>query len=191
MTMSYQNNFPVKLNYSQAGVPSVCGLPQFWPRQPRAWCTRAEQVFSTYNTNSESHLHHTLASFPIEIFLAVHWALEKAFNSKSPYEVFKTVLISTYGKNESYCTATTPAASTPSSYEDRQPQVRSLTKSNAAAATASAALTREVRQRRRRPTGRITAAAGGKPTSTNRCGLYTILKRGQTAAGKRPCHRTP
>jgi hypothetical protein len=39
-------------------------------------------VFIAYNTNPESQLHYTLASLPIEILLAVHWALEKAFNSK-------------------------------------------------------------------------------------------------------------
>jgi len=179
MTMSYQNNFPIKLNYSQAGVPSICQLPQLWPRQPRAWCTRAEQVFIAYNTNPESQLHHTLASLPIEILLAVHWALEKAFNSKSPYEVFKAVLISTYGKNESYCTATIPAASTPPSNEDRQPQVRSLPRSDAAAATAPAAPTREVRQPLSAAADPLAASQPLQEVSQlapTPCGFYTILK---------------
>jgi hypothetical protein len=66
------------------------------------------------------HLSLILASLPMENLLAVHWALNGALHSKSPYEVFKMVLINTFGKNESYCIANrAPAASTTSSTEAR------------------------------------------------------------------------
>ena len=117
--MAYQEDFPIDLSYSQAGVPTIL-LPPFWSHRPRAWLARAEQAFIAYNTSPESHLPLTLASLPMENFLAVHWALSGALHSKSPYEVFKMVLINTFGKNESYCIANrAPAASTTSSTEAR------------------------------------------------------------------------
>ena len=132
MTMAYTVNFPVKYFYT-AGIPDWLALPQFWLHRPRAYFSAAEQAFATCNiTDSQTKYDHVLSNFPSEKFLDIQYEVYWASTGNTPYEDLKASLISLYGNKESYCIAIPtpaaipmrpPAASTPTSPEDRQPQV--------------------------------------------------------------------
>jgi hypothetical protein len=93
----------------------------------------AELAFAKNNvTDSQDKFNYLLNSFPWEILLDFQHELLLAGHSISPYEALKESPISMYGNNEPNCAAIpalaisgapTPAASTPSTTKDRQPQV--------------------------------------------------------------------